>query len=184
MPGETNDGLHSPSYTSKQLLELQISGINNSQKSRVDELLTSADNNYDNGKENDEVDDVYQNDLKTEWNARLENINQQALNEAKMNDQGNHTNAYWNTNFAKHFLRLCQTILLWSCVACKHFGVEPKPSSTANVESYFSDTKNCLSQIIPSRLDKFIIEHIDMIDGMIKNASLKYVKSVNIFEQR
>lgn len=97
----------------------------------------------------------------------------------KKNDTGDRDNIMRNKGFATYLLRLCRTLPLWSCINCEHFGVEKKTASTSNVESHFNDLKHCLSDTIPCRIDEFVQEHINLIDGAVKDASQKYITYVD-----
>lgn len=85
----------------------------------------------------------------------------------------------YNPDFAKFFLNLCKSLVLWSAVNAKFFKADVNANSTANVESYFKDVKTSLKNEIPCRADEFIAAHIDMINGMVIDASQDYVEFVN-----
>lgn len=88
-------------------------------------------------------------------------------------------NTLFNPAFAPFLLNLCKTIFLWSAVNAKFFHANKNANSTANVESYFKDVKTSLKDKIPCRVDEFLAEHIDMINGMTIDASQDYVEFVN-----
>lgn len=95
-------------------------------------------------------------------------------------DDGDRDNIMLNPEFAAHFLRLCKLLPLWSGISCKVFGSPTITSSSANVESYFKDTKHVLKAIIPANTDVFLQNHMDSIDDSIITASQKYAKLINV----
>lgn len=95
-------------------------------------------------------------------------------------DTGNRDNIMRNKEFAKHFLRLCKLLPLWSGISCKVFGSIAVTSSSANVESYFKDVKHTLKEILPAKADVFLQNHMDGIDKSIITASQKYAKYVDV----
>lgn len=88
-------------------------------------------------------------------------------------------NTLYNPAFAPFLLNLCKTLVLWSALNTKFFKADENANSTANVESYFKDVKMSLKDEIPCRVDEFIAAHIDMINGMIIDASQDYVEFVD-----
>lgn len=93
-------------------------------------------------------------------------------------DDGDRDNLMYNVEFAKHFLRLCKLLPLWSAISCKIFGSPSVSSSSANVESYFKDVKHTLKDTLPSTADVFVQRHIDSIDDLIITASQKYAGTI------
>lgn len=89
-------------------------------------------------------------------------------------DDGNNDNVYYNPEFAKHFLRTCNLLPLWSAISCEIFNSKSKTSSSANVESYFKDVKHVHKDIIPCSVDIFAQKHIEGIEQHIITASKKY----------
>lgn len=112
---------------------------------------------------------------------------QKWLNE--FNDKSNDTcydtcydgekNTLNNPAFVPFLLNLCKTFVLWSAVNAKFFKADVNANSSANVESYFKDVKMSLKDEIPCRADEFIAAHIDMINGMVIDASQYYVDFVD-----
>lgn len=86
-------------------------------------------------------------------------------------DDGNRDNLMMNKDFAAHFLRLCKLLILWSGISCKIFSSPTITSSSANVESYFKDTKLVLRDILPANADIFLQNHMDGINDSIITAS-------------
>lgn len=88
-------------------------------------------------------------------------------------------NTLYNPAFVPFLLNLCKTLVLWSAVNAKMFKADVNANSSANVESYFKDVKMSLKDEIPCRADEFISAHIDMINGMVIDASQYYVDFVD-----
>lgn len=108
------------------------------------------------------------------------------LNDIKLNvkkivdteDDGNNDNIYYNPEFAKHCLRICNLLPLWSAISCKIFNSKSKTSSSANIESYFKDVKYVYKDIIPCSVDMFAQKHIEGIEQHVITASKKYADFV------
>lgn len=81
--------------------------------------------------------------------------------------------------FISFFLRLCELLPLCSAVCCQFFKGSQKTATSGNVESNFKVTKQCLDDIIPCSVDKFVHAHIDMIEGQVIEASQHYIKFIN-----
>lgn len=77
----------------------------------------------------------------------------------------------FNPPFAKHFVRLCKMLPLWSSICSDFFNMAEDTSSSANVESYFKEVKEAFKDFIPCSVDKFMIEIMDMTKSMIIEAS-------------
>ncbi|XP_055308869.1 uncharacterized protein LOC129572793, partial [Sitodiplosis mosellana] len=86
-------------------------------------------------------------------------------------------NNLFNEKFAKYLLSLSETLVLWSGINAQFFNADVSASS-ANVESYFKDLKSSIPHL-PCRADVFMQEHIEMINGMIVDASQEYVNFVD-----
>lgn len=111
----------------------------------------------------------------TEW---LHEIELDAEEKVAANDNGDRDNLMHSRSFAKHFMHLCQTVLLWSGICCNLFKSSNVTASSANVESAFKDIKKTLQDKIPTSVDSFVEKHLDMIAGEVKKASQKYITFV------
>lgn len=99
-------------------------------------------------------------------------------------DDGDRDNLMFNKEFAKYFIDLCKLYPLWSAICCQFF-VGSKPIATsASVESHIKVMKQSLEGIIPCSVDKFVQENMDMIEGMIIEASQDYIKFVSEPKQK
>ncbi|XP_055306691.1 uncharacterized protein LOC129570987 [Sitodiplosis mosellana] len=110
----------------------------------------------------------------------LDELNDETSNEINENTDGeNATKNEWeNMGFVQYLLRLSKSIVLWTGI-CSSFFNAPKTASSANVESYFKNVKQTLHSIIPCRADEFVCAHIDMMEGMSKEASLTYIDFID-----
>lgn len=86
---------------------------------------------------------------------------------------------YNNPAFVRFLLNLCKTFVLWSGVNAQFFKADVNANTSANVQSHFKDVKKDLKDKIPCRVGEFIGEHIEMIDGMVLDASQEYVEFVD-----
>lgn len=150
--------------------------ISDNDEEKVDEESDDEEEENDDSIR-DEVDDGILKS-QTSLDAWLNDINEKAKNLANAEDDGDRDNIMQNFKFADHLLRLCKLLPLWSCVNGKHFGIYQE-SSSANAESYFADLKLTMGDTIPCRVDLFLPQHMDLIDGMIKKASQRYITFVD-----
>lgn len=118
----------------------------------------------------------YTSNSGSEINKWLENLNQKAT--ALASDNGDRDNIMCRNDFEKYFLNLCKLLPLWAGMNCKLFNVNVDDGTTANMGGHFSDVKNSLRSIIPCSADRFLGEHMELIDGMVIDASQAYVKFV------
>lgn len=114
--------------------------------------------------------DIDSNKIK-DW---LKDMNAQSITEIRDGEKNN----LYNQKFASFLLGLCETLVLWSGINAQFFNVDPNTNSSANVESYFKDVKTSLPNL-PCRADEFLQEHIEMINGMVLDASQQYVEFVD-----
>lgn len=104
----------------------------------------------------------------------LNDMDVQSITEINAGEKNN----LHNEKFALFLLGLCETLVLWSGINAQFFNVDPDANSSANVESYFKDVKTSLPNL-PCRADEFLQDHIEMINGMIVDASQEYVEFVD-----
>lgn len=159
--------------TYKAWLNGKISGNLRNVANEIEELLhESIASDSDDSDKSEFEEEREEERLLENW---LISIESKANTLVKSTDKGDRDNLMKNDEFAKFFLNLCKTVPLWSSINCKFFNTEAKPSSSANIESYYNDTKCSLAHVIPGRVDEFVYEHIKLINGMVKNASQKYI---------
>lgn len=108
----------------------------------------------------------------------LGDLNTSSSEESLENDNEAENNQFKNEKFAKFLLRLSESLVLWSGVAASHFGA-PARASSAHVECYFKNIKKDLQSVIPGRVDEVVAAHIELIDGMIFDASQNYIEFVD-----
>lgn len=82
----------------------------------------------------------------------------------------------WKIHSSWKFCRVYAKHL--SGVATKHFGSTVTASST-HVENYFKHLKKYMEHSIPGRADEIVAEHIEIIDGILIDASQKYIEFVD-----
>lgn len=66
---------------------------------------------------------------------------------------------------------LCRLFPLWSAICCQFFAGSESKASTANIESHFKVVKQSMEFIIPCSVDQFAQEDMDLVDGLIIEAS-------------
>lgn len=113
--------------------------------------------------------------LMKEWLAKVQ---RSSAGEARENDNSNENNDLENPQFVKFLLRLYDSVVIWSGVATKHFNTTVTASS-AHIENYFKHIKKYLERYIPGRVDDIVAAHIDIMDGIIVDASQKYIEFVD-----
>lgn len=87
--------------------------------------------------------------------------------------KGSILNACYNPDFAKQFTKqLIPYVPLWTGIMRSHFKRGGLIATSASVESAFNDLKNkTFKGQLPIRPDKFVLQHLDALDGQIKLAS-------------
>lgn len=115
---------------------------------------------------------------KTRHNLWLNDILNDVMLTLEEQDNGDRDNIMYNPAFSKFFMNLCKLLPLWSAICCKHFKDAPLTATSTNSESYFNDVKLCHRDIIPCAADKFVEADLDLINGMIIDASQNYIKFV------
>ena len=94
-------------------------------------------------------------------------------------ESGNRGNQQYLPDFVKEVLKMSHLLPLWTAVMTNSFGCENLTVSTAAVESSFNDVKHRMAQHItlPTRVDEFVMLHIDYLDGMSKLAAARQASS-------
>lgn len=111
----------------------------------------------------------------------LKTLDNRAKKLVKNNGDGDRDNIMYNPEFAKFILRLAKLLPLWSCINCNDFDIMEEATS-AHSESHFADLKHSMRGSIPCRIDDFVQKHIDIVDGMVKKASQKYITFIDASE--
>lgn len=110
--------------------------------------------------------------------AWLTEIDRSTTGEALENADAAEENELRNASFVKFLLRLSDMLVLWTGVAATYFDA-PLTASSTHVENYFMHLKHDLNSVIPGRADEVVAAHIDLIDGMIVDASQKYIEFID-----
>lgn len=110
-----------------------------------------------------------------EW---LTTLQRSSAGEALENSDGIENNDLENPQFVKFLMHLCETLVIWSGVAAKHFD-STVTASSAHVENYFKHLKKYLEKLIPGRADEIVAAHIEIIDGILIDGSQKYIEFVD-----
>lgn len=142
----------------------------------VEDEISNSTNEYQKeaGGVMDEEDPVETSSIK-DW---LTAIQRSTSGEALENSDGTETNDLENPQFVKFLSRLCESFVIWSGVAAKHFG-STVTASSAHAENYFKQIKKYMEHCIPGRVDEIVAEQIEIIDGIIIDASQKYIEFVD-----
>lgn len=93
-------------------------------------------------------------------------------------DDGDRDNLMFNLPFVVFFRKTCKLLLLWSAMCCPIFELPYDTSSSSNVESDFENVKLSLRDLIPCRVDVFVQNHLEILDGAVKTASKKYLTTI------
>lgn len=84
---------------------------------------------------------------------------------------GDTLNAFYSTEIAKKIKRLMNYLPIWTCIMLSYFKVDSVIATSSSVESEFANIKcRVFKNELPLRVDKFIIRHLEYIDGRIKEA--------------
>lgn len=171
--GSTEDGYPIPCEIAKKEMERKIMGIESYQEYSEH---GEEDQSYSN--QNELLEFVENNENLASLNAWLKGMKERAEITVTGTDNGDRDNLMYNVKFAKHFLRLCNLLPLWSGISCEMFASPSVTSSSAGVESYFNDLKRTMKSTIPCRADVFLSNHMDGINDAVITASRKYAKPV------
>lgn len=143
----------------------------------IEQITSQGDSQFHNNND-DIIGDGFNFDSQSvqDW---LHQLDADTTTEANNVDESETIKNEWaNLDFVKYLLRLSSSIVLWSGV-CSSFYNAPNTASSANVESYFKNVKQTLDSMIPCRVDEFVCAHIDMMEGMNKEASISYVEFID-----
>lgn len=121
------------------------------------------------------IDEMRETGDTAKW---LKSIELFARGAAAANIRGS-PNKLYCVEFATFVLKLSRTLVLWSSTCAKIFDA-PVVASTMNVESFFNVYKMSLAKFIPCRADHLIMQDINLISGMIIDASQSYINIVDV----
>lgn len=121
----------------------------------------------------DEID--LEKDCHTGWLKWSKTIYERAFAIATKCENGDIINAFYNIEIAKKIMRLMHYLPIWTGVMIPFFNVGSTIATSSSVESEFANIKGrVFKNELPLRVDKFIIRHLDYIDGRVKEASANY----------
>lgn len=115
----------------------------------------------------------------TSVNGWIDGISVEAAETISMSDEGDRDNLMFNPAFVEYFLDLCRLFPLWSAVCCQFFPNSESTASSGNVESHIKVMKQSMEDVIPCSVDKFVHENLDMVEGMIIEASQDYIQFIS-----
>lgn len=107
----------------------------------------------------------------SEW---LDCIDKDAHQMVASSDDGNRDNILENKPFAKHFLRLCKLLPLWSGISCKFFDTPYATGSSWQSETWYKNLKQMHGSQIPSSVDEFLERDLRLTNSHVILASRKY----------
>lgn len=109
-------------------------------------------------------DDNSEESINNNWSSRADSIVDEIETEIV---EGLLPNAHYCQAFAEHLISDILLIPMWSCMYRSSFGYGRIPASSAAVEGEFNKLKNVNFDIElwALRVDKFLQEHIDVING-------------------
>lgn len=124
----------------------------------------------------DHFDDTLQGTNVSRW---MDAISVEAAEAVATSDDGDRDNLMYNPQFVGYFADLCKLFPLWSAICCQFFTKSDKTASSGNVESHIKVMKQSMEDVIPCSVDKFVQENMDMVEGMIIDASQSYIKFIS-----
>lgn len=184
--GYTDDGLPVPCETYKVEVIRRITGHPDATTKFIGEIVELEEkNNYDDNDDGEEevaLATDAQNTDATRFNIWLKNILQDVQVTLETEDNGDRDNIMYNPKFSKYFMNLCKLLPLWSAICVHKFVGAELIASSGNVESLFHDLKLSHKDIIPCSADKFVQADLNLIDGMVKDASQHYIEFIENIE--
>lgn len=116
-----------------------------------------------------------ENDCCTGWLEWSNTLYDKACVIAEHCRSGDTLNAFYSIEIAKKIKRLMNYLPIWTCIMLSYFKVDSVIATSSSVESEFANVKcRVFKNELPLRVDKFIIRHLEYIDGRIKEASTNY----------
>lgn len=94
---------------------------------------------------------------------------------------GNVLNALYNPTAASKLKDLMTFVPLWTGIMRPYFKIGGTVAKSSPVEGAFSNLKNVVFKSrLPMRVDKFVIQHLNYLDGKLKLAYAEHNKIKNI----
>ena len=138
---------------------------------------------------NEEIPNIDEVDLEvdchTGWLEWSERIYKKASAIAIKCEDGNIVNAFYNIEVAKKIKRMMTYLPIWTGILIPFLKLGSTIATSSSVESEFSNIKRrVFKNELPLRVDKFIIRHLDYIDGRVKEASANYQNIKEILKDK
>lgn len=149
----------------------------------MNELLQNYNSSVD-----DESDDLLDNELDEILDSNINNtvadwiidIDKEATKTAESNDDGDRDNVLENRPFAKHFIRLCKMLPLWSGISNQFFHSPNVVGSSWSSETNFKNVKQLHEGKIPCGVDEFLKRDIQLVNSGVIIASRRYISTKKI----
>lgn len=110
--------------------------------------------------------------IASDWNTWTNMIYSKAQEISDKSKTGTIIHACFNPDFARHLKKLLPYLSLWTGIMRPHFGKGSKIATSSSVEAEFIDLKNhAFKNQLPIKIDKFVLQHLEHLDGKIKLAS-------------
>lgn len=147
-------------------LNIKIEAIINNDD---EEIESFNDNDFNNEINNDN----YKRNSDTDWVNWSNSVLESAKNIANESEHGNIINACYNPEFAKQVkTRLLPYLPVWTGIMRPYFQRSGEIATSSAVEAGFADIKNRgFKGQLSMRVDKFIVQHLDLLDAKITLAS-------------
>lgn len=180
----SESGNATPSETAKKSIIRKIKGITQTDEvhtlivdniSLQEPLILPEEEVLQNTSRGELLD--YVDSITSSFNNWIVDIEKEAKAKVASCDDGDRDNLMLNLPFAVFFRKVCKLLLLWSAMCCPIFESPYDTSSSANVECDFKNVKLSLGDLIPCRVDVFVQNHLEILDGAVKIASKKYLNT-------
>lgn len=153
--------------------EIHLRNINNVIKGVIvdDFIEKNALNEKDDPDEKDNLDNYNDDEeiIVGGWTTWTEEIFLDAQEIACNSHNGSIVNAYYNPEAAKKIKDLMNYLPLWTGIMRTHFKRGSHIATSSNVEAEFSEIKTrVFKNQLPMRIDKFIIRHIEYLEGSLR----------------
>jgi len=115
------------------------------------------------------------------WQKWSDEMYAKANDIALQSQNGNVVNAFYNPTAAKKIKSLIEHLPLWTGIMRPYFKTGKKVATSSSVESIFAEYKTRLFKgCITMRVDKFVIRHLDYLDG---RSRLDFAGNISSTEQ-
>lgn len=122
---------------------------------------------------NEDGDPILDSDV-PKLSTWLDAIDKDAKTFVASSDDGNRDNILENHAYAKHFLRLCKLLPLWSAVSCQFFDSPYRTGTSWQSETWFKNLKQMHGEEIPCSLDDFVQRDLRLTNASVVLASRRY----------